>query len=90
MELINGHAEGTGLHGVRHPVDDVDHCEGEGEDCASVDVDGVGVDGFTFTAFLVFAGFFLRSTGLSGTDLAAVLLHVWRSVRGPLGSALSL
>lgn len=84
------HADGSGLHGVRHPVDDVDHGEGEREDGASVDVDGVGIDGFTFTAFPVFAAPFLRSTGLSGTHLAAVLLHAGRGVCGPLGSVLSL
>lgn len=84
------HAEGSHSHGVRHPVDDVDHSEGEREDGTSVDVDGVSIDGFAFAAFLVFAAFFLRSTGLRATHLTVVLLHVGRSVRGPLGSALSL
>lgn len=75
------------LHCVCHPVDDIDHGEGEREDSASVDIDGVGVNGFTFAAFLLFTAFLLRPTGLSATNLG-LFARISRRVSGPLGPAL--
>lgn len=75
------------LHCVCHPVDDIDHSEGEREDSASVDVDGVGVDGFALAAFLLFSAFLLSPTGLRSTNLG-LFVRFSRRVSGPLGPAL--
>lgn len=75
------------LHCVCHPVDDVDHSEGEREDGAGVDVDGVGVDGFALAAFLLFSAFLLSPTGLRSTDLGLFLSFSGR-LSGALGPAL--
>ena len=45
MEILSLSLSLATSHGVGHPVDHVDHGEGEGEDGAGVDVDGVRVDG---------------------------------------------